>query len=221
MEVARARGFRDAARASGKSASGLSEAVRRLEAAIGVRLLYRTTRSVAPTEVGRRLLEQLGSALTEVESALDVVNGFRDKPAGTLRLNVPVVAARLVLELPDAPASGRVDVAEAPEVRGGTAAIATVVSRAAGIVRSESGLASGEAELDTLTGTTGRGNDGNRWLAARALLAAARHRRESRGCHWRDDFPAAFSAWQRHVPVRLDAGRGIVVDEQERRLLSA
>lgn len=97
MEVARARGFRDAARASGKSASGLSEAVRRLEAALGVRLLYRTTRSVAPTEVGRRLLEQLGSALTEVESALDVVNGFRDKPAGTLRLNVPVVAARLVL----------------------------------------------------------------------------------------------------------------------------
>jgi DNA-binding transcriptional LysR family regulator len=92
VEVARARGFRDAARGSGKSASGLSEAVRRLEAALGVRLLYRTTRSVAPTEVGRRLLERLGSALTEVESALDVVNGFRDRPAGTLRLNVPVVA---------------------------------------------------------------------------------------------------------------------------------
>jgi DNA-binding transcriptional LysR family regulator len=97
VAVARARGFRDAARATGKSASGLSEAVRRLEAALGVRLLYRTTRSVAPTEVGGRLLERLGSALTEVESALDVVNGFRDRPAGTLRLNVPVVAARLVL----------------------------------------------------------------------------------------------------------------------------
>jgi len=97
VAVARARGFRDAARASGKSASGLSEAVRRLEAALGVRLLYRTTRSVAPTEAGTRLLERLGSALTEVESALDVVNGFREKPAGTLRLNVPVSAARLVL----------------------------------------------------------------------------------------------------------------------------
>ena len=97
VAVARARGFRDAARATGKSASGLSEAVRRLEAALGVRLLYRTTRSVAPTEAGRRLLERLGSALTEVESALDVVNGFRDRPVGTLRLNVPVVAARLVL----------------------------------------------------------------------------------------------------------------------------
>lgn len=97
VAVARARGFRDAARATGKSASGLSEAVRRLEAALGVRLLYRTTRSVAPTEAGGRLLERLSSALTEVDSALDVMNGFRDRPAGTLRLNVPVVAARLVL----------------------------------------------------------------------------------------------------------------------------
>jgi len=97
VAVARARGFRDAARATGKSASGLSEAVRRLEAALGVRLLNRTTRSVVPTEAGGRLLERLGSALTEVESALDVVNGFRGKPAGSLRLNVPVVAARLVL----------------------------------------------------------------------------------------------------------------------------
>ncbi len=97
VAVARARGFRDAARATGKSASGLSEAVRRLESALGVRLLYRTTRSVAPTEAGSRLLDRLGSALAEVESALDVVNGFRDRPAGTLRLNVPASAARLVL----------------------------------------------------------------------------------------------------------------------------
>jgi DNA-binding transcriptional LysR family regulator len=97
VTVARARGFRDAARVSGKSASGLSEAVRRLEASLGVRLLYRTTRSVALTEAGSRLFDRLGSALTEVESALDVVNGFRDRPAGTLRLNVPVVAARLIL----------------------------------------------------------------------------------------------------------------------------
>jgi DNA-binding transcriptional LysR family regulator len=52
---------------------------------------------VAPTEAGQRLLERLGPALTEVEAALDVVNGFRDTPAGTLRLNVPVSAARLVL----------------------------------------------------------------------------------------------------------------------------
>jgi DNA-binding transcriptional LysR family regulator len=97
MVVARAGGFRDGARLSGGSASSLSEAVRRLEARLGVRLLNRTTRSVAPTEAGARLLERLGPALGEVEAALDVVNGFRDRPAGTLRLNVPVSASRLVL----------------------------------------------------------------------------------------------------------------------------
>jgi DNA-binding transcriptional LysR family regulator len=97
VAVARAGGFRDGARAGGGSPSGLSEAVRRLEAHLGVRLLNRTTRSVAPTEAGERLLERLGPALSEVESAIDVVNGFRDKPAGSLRLNVPVSAARLVL----------------------------------------------------------------------------------------------------------------------------
>jgi len=97
VAVANAGGFRDAARAGGGSASSLSEAVSRLEARLGVRLLNRTTRSVAPTEAGARLLDRLGPALGEVEAALDVVNGFRDRPAGTLRLNVPVSAARLVL----------------------------------------------------------------------------------------------------------------------------
>ena len=97
VAVARARGFRDGARASGSSASGLSEAVRRLEAQLGVRLLNRTTRSVVLTDAGRGLLERLDPALAEVEAALDVVNGFRDRPAGSLRLDVPVSAARLVL----------------------------------------------------------------------------------------------------------------------------
>jgi DNA-binding transcriptional LysR family regulator len=97
LAVARARGFRDAARTSDASASTLSEAVRRLEAKLGVRLLHRTTRSVTPTEAGARLIDRLTPALGEVEAALDVVSGFRDRPAGTLRLNVPVSAARLVL----------------------------------------------------------------------------------------------------------------------------
>lgn len=97
VAVARARGFRDAARQSSASASGFSEAVRRLEGQLGVRLLHRTTRSVVLTEAGTRLLEQLGPVLREMESALDVVNGFRDRPAGTLKLNVAVSAARLVL----------------------------------------------------------------------------------------------------------------------------
>jgi DNA-binding transcriptional LysR family regulator len=97
VAVARAGGFRDAARATDTSASGLSDAVRRLEARLGVRLLNRTTRSVVPTDAGKSLLARLEPALKEVDSALDVVNGFRDKPAGTLRLNVPMSAARLVL----------------------------------------------------------------------------------------------------------------------------
>lgn len=95
--VAQAGGFREAARLGRVSASSLSEAVRRVEARLGVRLLNRTTRSVAPTEAGARLLERLTPALGEVEAALDVVNSFRDRPVGTLRLNVPGVAARLVL----------------------------------------------------------------------------------------------------------------------------
>lgn len=97
VSVARAGGFRDGARLSGLSASGLSEAVRRLEAQLGVRLLNRTTRSVAPTEAGERLLQRLTPALLEVEAAIDVAHGLRDRPAGTLKLNVPVSASRLVL----------------------------------------------------------------------------------------------------------------------------
>ncbi|HVB68634.1 MAG TPA: LysR family transcriptional regulator [Acetobacteraceae bacterium] len=97
VAVVRTGGFRDGARASGVSASSLSLAVRRLEKKLGVRLLNRTTRSVAPTEAGARLFERLVPAFDEVEAALDVVNAFRDRPAGTLRLNVPATVARLVL----------------------------------------------------------------------------------------------------------------------------
>jgi DNA-binding transcriptional LysR family regulator len=97
VAVVRAGGFRDAARVSGTSASSLSEAVRRLETKLGVRLLNRTTRSVAPTEAGARVLERLTPALAEVEAALDVLNAFRDRPAGTLRLNVPASPAAYCL----------------------------------------------------------------------------------------------------------------------------
>ncbi len=95
--VARHRSFRGAAKVQGVSASALSEAVRRLEARLGVRLLNRTTRSVTPTEAGTRLFERLVPALGAVLGALDAVNSFRDSPAGTLRLNVPTIVARLIL----------------------------------------------------------------------------------------------------------------------------
>jgi DNA-binding transcriptional LysR family regulator len=97
LAVVRAGGSREGARASDISASRLSESVRRLESRLGVRLLHRTTRSVVTTEAGARLAERLFPALGEVEAALDVVNHYRDRPAGTLRLNVPATVARLVL----------------------------------------------------------------------------------------------------------------------------
>jgi DNA-binding transcriptional LysR family regulator len=95
--VARARSFRGAAALRGTSPSALSEAVRRLETRLGVRLLNRTTRSVTATEAGARLMERLVPALGEVVAALDAVNSFRDSPTGTLRLNVPTIVARLIL----------------------------------------------------------------------------------------------------------------------------
>ncbi|HVI57960.1 MAG TPA: LysR family transcriptional regulator [Luteimonas sp.] len=96
-DVARARSFRGAAYLRGVSASTLSEAVRRLEARLGVRLLNRSTRSVTPTEAGARLLERLDPALADVASALDAIHATDAEPAGTLRLNVPTIAARLIL----------------------------------------------------------------------------------------------------------------------------
>ena len=95
--VVRHGGFRGAARATGTSASRLSEAIRRLEARLGVRLLHRTTRSVTATDAGARLLARLRPALDDLDQALDVVNEWKDKPAGRLRLNVPISASRLVL----------------------------------------------------------------------------------------------------------------------------
>ena len=97
VAVAQAGGFREAARVTGSNPSKMSDAVRRAEQQLGVRLFHRTTRTVVLTEVGRALMERLLPAMTEVDAALDVVNRFRDTPSGTLRLNVPVSAARLVL----------------------------------------------------------------------------------------------------------------------------
>jgi DNA-binding transcriptional LysR family regulator len=95
--VAAARSFRKAAATRGVSASALSEALRRLEARLGARLLHRTTRSVTPTEAGRRLLERLSPALQEVAAALEAVERTGEGPTGTLRLNVPTAVAALVL----------------------------------------------------------------------------------------------------------------------------
>ncbi|MFZ5781457.1 MAG: LysR substrate-binding domain-containing protein [Pseudomonadota bacterium] len=81
------RSFSKAARQLGLSPPRISEMVRQLEERLGVRLVERTTRSVAPTPAGERLLARLKPVLDDYRAALEVVNDFRDKPAGTLRLN--------------------------------------------------------------------------------------------------------------------------------------
>jgi DNA-binding transcriptional LysR family regulator len=75
----------------------MSHAIRGLEEDIGVRLLSRTTRSVAPTEAGKQLLARLRPALTDVQDALDQLSGLRDKPSGRVRLLVPRLAGTTVL----------------------------------------------------------------------------------------------------------------------------
>jgi DNA-binding transcriptional LysR family regulator len=95
--VARLRSFRAAALELGVSPSAISHSLRALEERLGVRLLNRTTRSVAPTVAGEHLLARLSPALLEIEGALDEINAFRDSPLGTLRINAPRAAADLVL----------------------------------------------------------------------------------------------------------------------------
>ncbi|MEJ8309828.1 LysR family transcriptional regulator [Agrobacterium larrymoorei] len=95
--VARSKGFRQAARESGISSSALSDAVKRLEDDVGVRLFNRTTRSVLLTDAGRLLLERTAPAFAEVASALNEVKSSRGRTSGELRLNVPMSAAKLVL----------------------------------------------------------------------------------------------------------------------------
>ncbi len=97
LAVAEERSFTRAAKRLGVSPSAMSHAIRGLEEDIGVRLLSRTTRSVAPTEAGERLLTRLRPALTDVQDVLDQLSGLRDKPVGRVRLLVPRLAGTTVL----------------------------------------------------------------------------------------------------------------------------
>src|SRR5437773_4045947 len=85
LAVAEERSFTRAAKRLGVSPSALSHAIRGLEEQIGVRLLARTTRSVAPTEAGEQLIARLRPALGDIRGALDQVSGLRDQPAGRVR----------------------------------------------------------------------------------------------------------------------------------------
>jgi len=97
LAVAEERSFTRAAAKLGTSQSALSHTVRRLEGRLGLRLLTRTTRSVAPTEAGERLLETLRPALDEIDTRLAALSELRDKPAGTIRITTGQHAAETIL----------------------------------------------------------------------------------------------------------------------------
>jgi len=97
LAVARDRSFTRAAAKLGVSQSALSHTIRGLEARLGLRLLARTTRSVAPTEAGERLLRALGPRFDEIEAELAELSGLRDKPAGTIRITSGEHAAEAIL----------------------------------------------------------------------------------------------------------------------------
>jgi DNA-binding transcriptional LysR family regulator len=96
--VARESSFTRAAAHMGVSTSALSHTIRGLEERLGVRLLSRTTRSVVPTDIGERLLEQIGPHFDGIETELAAVSELRDKPAGTLRITTGIDAAQMILE---------------------------------------------------------------------------------------------------------------------------
>jgi DNA-binding transcriptional LysR family regulator len=103
VAVAEARSFRRAAIRLNLTPSTLSHSLRALEERLGVKLLNRTTRTVSTTDAGRALLAELAPAFATIETAVEGVNAYRARPHGTVRLNVPHMAAIMVL----APILGR------------------------------------------------------------------------------------------------------------------
>lgn len=97
LTVSETRNFTRAAARLGVSQSALSHAVRRLEERLGLRLLVRTTRNVAPTEAGERLAETLRPAFDGIQARIDSLSDLRDRPSGTIRITAGAHAARAVL----------------------------------------------------------------------------------------------------------------------------
>ena len=97
LAVARERSFTRAAAKLGVSQSALSHTIRSLEEKLGLRLLTRTTRSVAPTEAGERLLSTVGPRFEEIDAALAALTELRDKPAGSIRITAAEHSAKTIL----------------------------------------------------------------------------------------------------------------------------
>jgi DNA-binding transcriptional LysR family regulator len=97
LAVARERSFTKAAAQLGVSQSALSHTIRALEERLGLRLLSRTTRSVAATEAGERLLQSVGPRFDEIDAELSALSALREKPAGTIRITAGEHAAQAIL----------------------------------------------------------------------------------------------------------------------------
>jgi DNA-binding transcriptional LysR family regulator len=97
VAVARHRSFRKAANELGVTPSALSHALRALEETLDVRLLNRSTRSVAPTEAGQRLLARVSPAFRDIEDAFEDLNDFRGSPNGNLRINAARASTEIIL----------------------------------------------------------------------------------------------------------------------------
>ena len=97
IAVARERSFTRAAAQLGVSQSALSHTIRALETRLGLRLLTRTTRSVAPTEAGQRLLQTVAPRFEEIEAGVTAVTELRDRPAGTVRITATDYATKTIL----------------------------------------------------------------------------------------------------------------------------
>ncbi|ATU92029.1 LysR family transcriptional regulator [Phyllobacterium zundukense] len=97
LTIAQHRSFRKAAVELGVTPSALSHSLRSIEERLDIRLVNRTTRSVALTEAGQQLFTRINPAFLDIEDALEDLNAFRGRPSGKLRINAPRAAAKLVL----------------------------------------------------------------------------------------------------------------------------
>src|SRR6202167_2080587 len=97
LAIAKEQSFTKAAAKLGVSPSALSHTIRGLEERLGLRLLTRTTRSVAPTEAGERLLHTLGPRFEEIDAELAALSELREKPAGTIRITATDHATNTLL----------------------------------------------------------------------------------------------------------------------------
>jgi len=166
VAVAEHASFTRAAKQLRLSPATLSQTIRALEERLGVRLLNRTTRSVAPTEAGERLLARLRPLLDDLAAAVEAVNAFRDKPAGRLRLTVPPPVASLVL----APLLARF-LAEYPDIAVDISVDGAMVDIVAG--RFDAGIRIGERVARDMIGV--RITDNIRVMVVASPAYLARH----------------------------------------------